>query len=135
MSYVPALTTGVCLPSAYQALLLWNPVTWGRDWLGGEPRRQVTRSTIGPLRAGSGRHMIEPRRRVQMNKQERMPEDFTSQTTLEEPDESSSATLTIVTLSGRMFQERIPSALVPQEQALCAELLQSGAVKVCMVTL
>jgi hypothetical protein len=70
-----------------------------------------------------------------MYKQELPSEDLTAQTTLEEPEQPSLATLTIVTLSGRMFQERIPSALVPQEQALCAELLQSGAVKVCMVTL
>jgi hypothetical protein len=135
MSDVPALTAGVYLPSTYQALLQWKPVTWGRDWLGGEPRLRVTCSTIGPLRAGSRRHMTEARRHTQMYKQELPSEDLTAQTTLEEPEQPSLATLTIVTLSGRMFQERIPSALVPQEQALCAELLQSGAVKVCMVTL
>ena len=79
--------------------------------------------------------MTAARRHTQMYKQELPSEDLTAQTTLEEPEQPSLATLTIVTLTGMTIQEQIPSALVPQEQALCAELLESGVVKACMVTL
>jgi hypothetical protein len=79
--------------------------------------------------------MAEVRRHTQMYKQELPSEDLTAQTMLEEPEQPSLATLTIVTLTGMTIQEQIPSALVPQEQALCAELLEAGLVKACRVTL
>jgi hypothetical protein len=44
------------------------------------------------------------------------------------------ATLTMVTLTGRTIEERIPLALVPQEQALCTQLLADGVVRACLVT-
>jgi hypothetical protein len=41
----------------------------------------------------------------------------------------------MVTVTGCTIQERIPLALVPQERALCAELLAAGDVRACRVTL
>ncbi len=38
------------------------------------------------------------------------------------------AMLTMVTVTGCTIEEPIPFALVPQEQALCAELLAAGVV-------
>ncbi len=70
-----------------------------------------------------------------MYKQELPVEDLTAQAMIEEPEQPGMATLTIVTLTGMTIQERIPSALVPQEQALCEELLEAGVVKACRVTL
>jgi hypothetical protein len=70
-----------------------------------------------------------------MNKQELPSENITARTTIGEPVQPAFATLTIVTLTGVTLQERIPSAQVPQEQALCAQLLEAGVVQACTVIL
>jgi hypothetical protein len=54
---------------------------------------------------------------------------------VERPAPPALATLTMVTLTGRTIAERIPLALVPQEQALCAALLAAGDVRAYLVTL
>ena len=67
--------------------------------------------------------------------QESAAQERTAQPASAVPPPPALATLTMVTVTGSTIEERIPCALVPQEQALCAELLAAGVVRACLVTL